>query len=288
LFPKALFGRTIPSEKRGRLLGYQQLLGGIGGIFGGFLIKVILAMKFPDVSTNYSILFFFGASFLTVAGFLLFLLKDNSDRVPSQAQHSFFEYIAKLPYYIKNNKRFVTLMITHGLFSFNGLASPLYILFAKNRFHFTEGSVTTLMYFQLIGSLAGGVIWGLLSHNKGNKFTIQVSIVMNMAVAALAAYLALFDTNIFFFLTIVIIFFSGILLGAWLGFTNALFEVVREEDQPVYIAISSTLLFPLSFITFLGGILADWLSFSGVFMLVIIFMIFAFYAATKLKTGEDA
>jgi MFS family permease len=228
-----------------------------------------------------------GAVFLTIAGFLLFLLKDDSQRVPSPAQHSFFEYFSKLPEYIRKNKRFVTLIVTQCFFSFNGLASPLYILFAKGRYHFSEGSVTTLMYFQLVGSLAGGVIWGYLSHRKGNKFTIQVSIILNMAVAALAAFLALFDTSLYYMITVVIIFCSGILLGAWLGFTNALFDVVKEEEQPVYIAISSTLLFPLSFITFLGGVLADLLGFAGVFLLVVLFMLIAFAAASRLRIGDD-
>ena len=105
--------------------------------------------------------------------------------------------------------------------------------------------------------------------------------------AALAAYLALFDTSLYYILTVVVIFCSGILLGAWLGFTNALFDVVNEEDQPVYLAIASTLLFPLAFITFIGGILADLLGFSGVFLLVVFFMLIALFLSLRLKMNVE-
>jgi len=279
-----ILGRTIPGNIRGKLLGYQQLFGGIGGLAAGYMIKIILAGKGTSISSRYALLFFWGAALLAISGALLSLLKDNRNH--TREKRSILSYLSGLHRHVAGNKAYTRFIITQCLFYFNGLAAPLYVLFAKKNFNLDEKTVTTLMFIQIIGSLAGGMLWGNLSQKKGNKVTIQVSILVNLLVAAIAASLVFAAEAWVIVPLVVVLFGAGTLLGAYIGYTNYLIEIIPEEQRPVYIALTSTIQFPFTLLSFLGGVIASYVGFLGVFAAVAVFMAATFIASLKLESGK--
>lgn len=98
---------TIPAELRGRLFGYQMVIGGVLAFLAGFLVRHILSTApYPE---RYAILFL-----CTAAGFLLSLLvflgvKEKPSPEPKRRQ-SVSSYFRSLPGVWRASPDFVRLM----------------------------------------------------------------------------------------------------------------------------------------------------------------------------------
>ena len=279
-----ILGRTISPSKRGKLMGRQLLFGGLGGFIAGLLMKYILSGT-GSLESRYSLIFLIGALILSISGCLLFTLKDIPKESSPDDIH-IFKFLKQLPKYLVDNKDYKILISTQVLAAFGSLAAPLYIIFAKNRFGLDTDQITTLMFVQIIGSLAAGLIWGNLSHHKGNKLLIQAGLFANLSTITLAIFLSYVSVSFIMPLLIIMVFIAGILLGNWLGFTGYLLDIVSDVKRPAYIALTSTILFPFTLVPFLGGIIADAFGFSTVFIIVAVFIISAIVMSFRLKKKD--
>jgi MFS family permease len=276
-----IFGRTIAPRNRGRILGYQMLLGGLGGLVSGVVIKQTLSGNGPS-EMKYAFLFLLGAVGLIISGSLLFTLKDTAkDHIPEQIHIA--KFFRQLPGYLSRDRNYQNMVITQTLAGFSGLAAPLYILFAKDHFALANDQTTTLMFVQILGGLAAGMLWGNMSHRKGNKATIRTGLIFNLVTVALAVFLFFTSITAVMPLLIIMVFLAGIILGNWIGFINYLLDLTTDENRPVYVALTSVLLFPTTLIPFLGGVIADSFGFLTVFISVALMITLALIMSSKLK-----
>lgn len=277
-----ILGRTIEPAKRGRLMGYQMLLGGVGGLGAGLLIKRMLAGN-GTIESKYASVFLIGAIVITISGLLLFTLKDSRGNVTVACEPHILKYLKGLRRFLLDNQDYRKLIATQVLANFSGLAAPLYVLFAKSHFSLDAKKVTTLIFVQIMGGLFSGIAWGNLSHRKGNRFTIQASLIGNAFLAALAMFLYLYGAKNAMAPLTIMVFIAGILQGGWLGYTNYLLDIVPDKERPAYIALTSTILFPFTLIPFIGGVIADTAGFPAVFLAVEAFVLLALSMSFGLK-----
>ncbi|MDI3310404.1 MAG: MFS transporter, partial [Thermoanaerobacterium sp.] len=85
-----LFSRTIPDNQRGKLLGNQQLLGGIGGLIAGFIIKITLENAQLPTAQKYSILFGLSGVLLLLSAVAMTFVRDTPRN--SQKSANMLEY----------------------------------------------------------------------------------------------------------------------------------------------------------------------------------------------------
>ncbi len=277
-----MMGRTIPPYRRGKLMGYQMILGGIGGFGAGILIKYILSGQ-GTLETRYSLIFLVGAVIMSIAGALLFTLKDNERPVLKQ-NINIRDFFGSLHVYFRKHPMYRKLILTQSIAGMSALASPLYILFAKNHFALDQAQVSTLMLSQIAGSLFAGLIWGNMGQLKSNRFTIQAGILTNIFTVALAVFLNYSDMEKPFLLLTVLVFAAGVLLGNYIGYLNYLMDIISEKERPVYISLTYTILFPLTLVPLLGGFLADTAGFMTVFFVVFVFCVTAYVTSFRLSS----
>ena len=72
-----IIGKTIPPRRRGRMLGLSQILGAVGGIGAGIVVRYILSENsrwaFP---ANYAILFIFACVAFLIAATMLTIIRE--------------------------------------------------------------------------------------------------------------------------------------------------------------------------------------------------------------------
>jgi MFS family permease len=276
-----VLGRTIPAKMRGSLLGFQQFAGGIGGLAAGYIIKYFLSGSgSPDL--KYSRIFFIGAVLVSASGALLFTLKDR-ERTIREDPIGIAGYLKGLYGHIRDNRNYGMLILTQSIASMGGLAAPLYILFSAEHFRLAENAVTTLMVVQIAGSLSGGIIWGNLGKYRRSRFIIKASLFLNLLTALTAIALALIKIPVSIVFLAAMVFCAGILMSSWIGYVNYLLDIVPESKRPVYTAITNTIMFPFTFTSLLGGIIADAAGFIAVFALVVMFIASALIVSAKLE-----
>lgn len=282
-----LFARTVAPEKRGKLLGYQQLLGGIGSLAAGFIIKSTLENPGYSNEVRYSIIFGCAATLLIISSIAMLFARDLP-RKPSIEKVNHVHYYRQLPFYLRKNKAFARMAIVRILASVTGMISPFLILFGKGLFQLNGSQISTLIYVQIIGGLVGGIVWGNISSRMGNKFVIMISQIIGLILPILAlGCLLLKGFSLPYFILWPIAFANGLNMGSWLGFMNYTMDVVNEEERTIYLLLNSLITFPLTLLSYFAGILADQWGFIPLFAISGTSAIIAIYLSRRLKSPQQ-
>lgn len=261
-----VFSRTIVPEVRGRLLGMQQFFSGVCGIFGGYLIKMVLEDRTLPDSLRFALIFGAGGLFMTLGACFMFFVKDTSKGY-TPVQINLKEYFRQMPERIRENSHFRSFLIVLSISAFTGMVMPFIVLFGKSTFQLAASEVSTLVYIQIIGTLAGGILWGGISQKLGNRQAIAGAQLVGLVINGLAVLCILMKapgtpTALLWILA----FLAGVYSGNWLGYVNYVIEVAREEVRTVYLVIYNLVSFPFSFLFYLAGLAAGAWGFLPVFL----------------------
>lgn len=286
--------KTIPSNRRGRLFGVMQFVGGIGAFFAGFLIRQVLASESLPFPRNYALLLFLGFVFLcfSFAGTMMVREEPGVTRQGS----TFRSYLRRLPAAWQNNRLFQRMMFTRMLYAFLYLSLPFYIIYGRQVLGFVESTIGFFISAQMAGSISAGLAWGYLGDRFGNRTVIRgvgVAAALTPAFALLASAMHRSPLASLTIIPYLMLFFTigGTLSGMWMGFTNYLLELVDDVDRPTYIGMMNTLTAPFTFLPLLGGLLIQSLSHEVLFATTLVFLLagnlFAF-ALPEPRTLIDA
>lgn len=264
-----LFGRTIIQENRSRVLGNQQLLGGIGGILAGLLISYLSNLDTINDDVRFSIIFGFSAFFFALSRIAIHYIKDLSQpRTSNSESVSYWQYFSDLPLYIKKDMAFRRVSLVRILSGISGMIVPLIIVFGKVNFALSDRQVSLLVSVQIFGGLAGGLLWRQVGAHIGNKWVIRISAMITLAQSLLAIISLVIagETQIWRIMFILVIA-NAINSGSWVGFINYTIDIANEKNRIQYLMIGNFINTPLAILVLLGGFIADSVGFLPVFLI---------------------
>lgn len=279
-----LFGRTIEQQKRGPLLGYQQLLGGVGSLIAGFVVKTTL--DHPNLNNDQRFAIIFGsAAFVLSLSILAMLPVRDLPRTVRTEKANHRHYYRQLPDVFKRNKIFQKVTVIRILASFTSMVAPFVILFNRQQFGLSASQVSTLVYIQIIGTLIGGVFWGRICSKLGNHRAILASQMIGLVITTLAIIFSLFSvTHLPVLLIWPMVIFNGLSMGSWIGFMNYTIDVASDEDRTDLLLLLNLINFPFTFLAFLAGLVAEYLGYLPIFIISALSSLLAIYLAAQLKT----
>jgi Major Facilitator Superfamily. len=281
-----VFGRTIPSETRGKVLGYQQVLGGILSLASGFVIKFVLDSNSMSFTAKYSIIFGLGGFIALLSALMMPILRDLPRDIQTEAV-SLISSLKKFPSYLKNDKAFVNLNIVQLIAGISAAVIPLSILFCKNNFGLNNNHVSTLVYLQIAGTLAGGVTWGALSHRLGNKSVIIASQILGLLLHITALTCILLGKSTPFILLALIVFMAGMYTGNWLGFSNYILDIAKDRLRPTYVIIYNIFSFPTTLLYYFAGLVAGGAGFVPLYIVGAAAALSALVLSYRLKSQRE-
>ena len=267
-----IWGKTIPSDLRGRFFGYRQLLGGFLAILSGFAVRFILndsRIKFPD---NYALLFTLAFILITISYLALGSVRETFSEVHKE-QLPFYNFIARAFDVLKsdtNYRRFLIIQILSGSIA---LSLPFFVLYAKDVLRMKAGMIGIFLSAQMLGMVLSNIIWGHLSDSLGSKKVIQLSILFGMMVPLFALILPHNFPNLFVALFVLLgCFVSGRVIGK-----NAfLLDIAPNKDRPRYVSLEGTFRLPVVFFPMIGGELIQHSSYNTLFIVTALLLSGAF------------
>ena len=274
-----IWGKSLPSNLRGRFFGYRQLWGGILAIGSGLIVKNILgnnAIKFPY---NFALLFFLAFIFLSISYIALGSVKEPTEKVYKK-QLPFKDFLKKAFLIIKKNSDYKKFIMVEILAGAGGLALPFYILYLKNILGISLGTIGILLSAQMLGSVLSNVLWAHLSDFVGNKKVIQISTFAGLMVPVVALMTQFKNELLYLLLFATIGFFIA---GRTIGKTNYLLDIAPSKDRPIYISLTGTLLFPVSLFPLIGGLIIQYVSYNTLFVITGIPILLGFLLSFNLK-----
>jgi MFS family permease len=271
----ALLGSCVPPERRGRVLGAAQVLGGIGGVAAGALVRWALGGHGPwTFPRDYAALFAAAGAGLVLSAAAMSVMREPGPAAAEADPPTLGAVLARLPGILWSDRPFLRLVATRVLSDFVMVAGAFYVLRAGAVPGITASATGLFVSAQVLGGLASGFLmagvhdrWGPLTHLR---VTVCVSLIPPaLALAAEAAGLA---GPALLPLYLGAFFFLGLYLGApsWPFLTWAL-EHAPEPDRPLFIGIMNTLGALAMLAAPLGGWMAARLSYPAVFGLAAAF-----------------
>lgn len=278
-----IFGRTIPGKYRGKLQGHQQFIGGIASIGAGYIIKLLLDNSTLSNNIKYLIIFTLGGLVLLGSAIAIAFVKDIPRKVKEE-KVVIIKYFLTLPSYLKKNKDYREMNIIQAISRFGDLIIPFIIVLSKNNLGFDSYKLSTLVVFQVIGAMLGGILWGNISHRFGNKQVIVTVEIIGLVIS-LATFLSVLSNTYVptFPIMCVVSILAGAKTGGWLGYGNYLIDIVEKENIIDTMILSTIILFPLSFANYFAGLATDLFGFLPLLVFSVIVSVSTTTLSVRLK-----
>ena len=259
-----LMSKVIPTNQRGKLIGWRNFLGGLtaSGVayLGG---KYLVGLN--TFGNGYASTFMLSFILTSIGISALTFVREPGSLATRPKTSSFIERIADIPGILKSDHDYRKFFYAVGLGALGSAAVPFYILYVGNYIHL---SGTALGYFSLAFLLSLTVcnlVWGKIADAKGYRLVFLLSV----GLWGLSTAMLLAGSSFMIF----IIAFCG--LGAGFGgyqvaSQNFVLEFGKTHELPMLIAITNTASYLMMAVgPLMGGIIATHFGYQQIFWLAL-------------------
>lgn len=263
-------GKAISNERRGRLFGYSQALGGTLAFASGFLIRAILAGPRPAYPANFGLIFLIGAVLVLASGITFATIKEPPNE--TTADHgTLLDFLRLLPSYWEQSAAFRRLIFLRLATNSLSFTLPFYAVYARERLALPSGAVGIFVSAQMAGAMIGSLLLGRIGDRYGTRAVVRIGSIT----ACLCPLIALLATPVaglgYAGLATVLMFLPFVGIGvygsAWMGYVNYLIEIVPAESRPIYAGLMNTIMAVTSVLAIVGGVSIQYLGYAATFAL---------------------
>ena len=269
-----IIAKVFNKQERGKTMANRQLFAAIGSIISGGVAGWVLSEFNPPKS--YAYLFMISAILMSIGMFAFATIKEPVKENIRIKEESFLKYIKNAFLFLKEDKS-LQIQIISMLFSYSFLfAFPFVIIQAKESINLTGWLVGGFVTIQMLGAIAGNIIWKKLSPNYKLIFIISYSLMIGAF-----SLILFFEKEMIYFL---FFFLMGMAIdGFRISGMNLLFEIAPEDKRPIYVALQNNITSIGLFFSIPGGILLEILGYKGLYIFTIFMLLVGIYFATKIK-----
>lgn len=258
-----LIGKVIPSDYLATFFGLQSsaanLLSSLGSAFAGI---ILIAMVNP---TNFALLFLLTFLMMAISwGFLSFT--KEKETIIQEAQTNQPPLLSRIRSILEKDHNFRWFMAVRILFQFGLMAFSFYTVYVVKYLSATEAEAAYLASALMIVQTIANPLLGWLS----DRFTRRKIMILGAVANVLSALIACLAPSIGWFVPVMI--FAGLSnVAFWTIGIAMTMEYGTETERPTYIGMANSFIAPATILApFLGGLLADAVSYQATFILAVI------------------
>jgi MFS family permease len=254
-----MLGRVIPPDFLATFFGLQaaaaNLLSSGGAVVAGLILEKL------DSPADFSSLFLICFGLLMISYYSVKQTREPERQVPDlpSAKTSLSKDILTI---LRRDPPFRWFLVTRNLFQFGTMAFAFYIVYAVRHHGMDEVTAGVMTGILMITSTVANPILGWLADHWGRRNVF----IMGALAGSLSAFLAFIlpDQNFFFLVFALSAFASSTFWTIGMAYT---LDFGTEEERPIYVGMSNTLIAPSAIIAPLfGGWLADTFGYPTTFL----------------------
>lgn len=261
---KAMLAKVIRVDRRGRMFGLSNAIGGALGVLGGLLSRRVLANYAYPISFGICFLLCFMGHILSYAS--LCLNREPAEEI-EPSNESARDYWRRLPRILRDDPNFGRYLVSRMLATFGTMGTTFYIVYARDSFQIENAFAADLTMVALISQIALTPAIGWLADHKGNRWVLGISNLFG-AIAIICVLLA--RNTLWFYPAFVFMnavncanMISGIAIGM---------ELSPKKDIPTYVALAATIQAgPVLLAPIVGGWLVDRFNYQVAFFTALAF-----------------
>ncbi len=260
-----LVSKIIPVERRGRLMGMRNALGGITAVIVSLFAGTQL-IEANALGNGYAATFLLSFVLTSVGLALMMFMREPAS--PNVLERSnLAQRVRDLPALMRDDPAFMRFFIARALATMGRMGVPFYILYAKTQISLSGADLGVVTAAFVFAQSVGNLLWGLAADRRGFRFVFLAG----LGVWMLSVGLLIGTADV---LRLVIVFIGvGVGLGGFqMAAQNMVLEFGRRRHLPMRIAVANSAADMIAAIgAVLGGLLALAFSYVGVFALALAF-----------------
>jgi hypothetical protein len=279
-----VLAKAIPSNRRGRILGYSTALRGVISIGVGLLMAYLLGDSGPGFPTAYILCFAAaGACFMISLGSWMFVVEPAEVVVAKRPSR--VEYGRQIREILLHNSAFRRLLFVRLLAGFNGLALGFFGLFGIARLGFAPSALGWFAMIQTVSGILAGLWFARVSERSGNHRIVQIATLIS-ATGPLVALLFLMAPDVLWRPLYGWTFVSiGIFQTAqFVGFASLNVDLAPPGQRTTYVGLFNTLSSLVIVWPAIGGWLLQRTSYEVLFALTVGCLVIAHIASWFLPS----
>jgi MFS family permease len=274
--------KVIPTNQRGKLMGWRNFLGGLTASGVAYLGGEYL-VGLNAFGNGYASTFMLSFILTSIGISALTFVREPVSLTTRKKPSGFIERVADIPGILKSDHNYRKFFYAVGLGALGSAAIPFYILYIGDYIHL---SGTALGYFSLAFLLSLTVcnlIWGKIADTKGYRLVFLLSV----GLWGLSTLMLLVGSSFMVF----IIAFCG--LGAGFGgyqvaSQNFVLEFGEPHELPMLIAISNTASYLMMAVgPLIGGVIATHFGYEKIFWLALAVKTMSVIMVWKIKDPRN-
>lgn len=263
-----IMGKSVPPDRRGRMMGAAQITASLLGIGAGQVVKLILSPEGPAFPLNYALCFAIAGVGIVLSWVSDAFIHEVVQPV-SEERMALKDYLPALTRVLRTDGHFRRVTAARLVGGMANMALPFYIIFATDRLNFAADNVGLFVSAQVLGGLLSGTVLGYLSERSGSKAVILASLSIQLAAPLLAlgvfaAQSSLGTLGPWVYALVFIAVGVGQSSGL-LGFINYVLELAKPQERVTYVGLTNTLSGVLALAPLIGAALVDSVSYTGMF-----------------------
>lgn len=259
-----IIGRTIPSERRSRMLAWRFLGGGVLAVGAGLAVEQILAR--PDLlpfPTGYGLIFVLAGLLLAVSTVAFSRMREPRAPVEEE-QPGFSQFLSQGLTVLRQDQHFRLFLVSQWLASITQMVVPLYILQAQ-RSGLAGAVVGTLLTARMIGYVSLNPLWGWWGDRQGKLSLLSLLTLVSLTSPLLAIALAGQDSLLGY--AAVFFFLGAVASGGTIADLGYLMEISPDSQRPQYTGYLNALAAPARTFPLFAAGLVEVVGFGPVFAL---------------------
>ncbi len=277
-----IVARSIPSERRSRLLSVRFLGGGILAL-GGVAIanQISNQLEFPQsfaaIIGMASILMFLSSSLFVSVG-------EPQEDTPRKSADNFLTYLKKGIEVFRSDRIFREFVYAQWASGVVIMAMPFYIVQAKLS-GFDLKQIALLLGFQTTGALVSNALWGWWGDYRGKRSLLQFIAccrIIPPVIILAVSLLPNISENILNYTYVIVFFILGALAnGLTIAVIGFLMEISPDDKRPSYSGYFNAIAAPAFLFPLLGGVIG---SVTGIWIVFVISAIAALVQAIIINS----
>ena len=279
---KDVLGKTIPKGKRGRLLAARATVGGILTLIAGSVIRLYIA----DIQSLAPYLILIGcAAILWAAAALFFASITEEPGATGGGRNALGEVRAGLRL-IREVSGFRRFILARSFLVSIELSLPFYSLYALAKVGLSVGGLGVFVIANGISNIFSSPVWGRFA-DRSSRGVMTVSSLFAVATGLIALIIGQIPADLQNHLVFAPIFlFIGFSqAGLRLGRKTYLVDGAPDNDRPLYVAVSNTV---IGLVTLMGGGLGLIAYAFGIQVLLVVLIVLALIAAAICRSLPEA
>ncbi len=261
---KAMLAKVIRVDRRGRMFGLSNAIGGALGVLGGFVSRRILSNYAYPTSFGICFLLCFGAHLLSYVS--MSLNREPPEEITPNHE-STSDYLRRLPRILRENPNFARYLVSRALAAFGTMGTTFYIVYARDQFQIGDAFAANLTMVALVSQIALTPIIGWLADHRGNRWILASS----NWLGALAIICVLLARNSAWFYP-AFIFMNALNCANMISGIAIDMEFCPKADIPTYVALAATVQAgPVLLAPITGGWLVDSFGYHVAFITALAF-----------------